>query len=270
MNEVAKDENTWCVYVHISPSNKYYVGITSQKPERRWDNGNAYLKKNKKGEFTQPPFAHAILKYSWESFNHKVLYRELTKEEAEHKEMRLIALLKSNDGRHGYNVRIGGSATKLSDKTRKKLSESQKGEKGSFYGKHHTNEVKRKLSEMNKGVNHPMYGKHLSEEHKNKISQSLKGEKNPNHKSRLTDERKNKIREHMREICKLGVIRKSVYCIELNKTWDSMSDAKKETGACHISSVVNGHRKSSGKHPVTGEPLHWEYVENMELKNKIA
>ena len=259
--------NNWCVYVHISPSKKYYVGITSQKPERRWDNGNAYLKKNKKGEFTQPPFAHAILKYSWENFEHRILYSELSKEDAEKKEMRLIALLKSNDGRHGYNVRSGGSTSKLSEETKRKLSEAQKGEKGSFYGRKHTEETKRKISEKIKGVNHPMYGKYLSEEHKRKIGESKKGEKNHNHKSRLSEEQLKKISEHCRMIGKMSNCNKAVYCTELNKQWESMTDAKKETGAFHISSVVHGRRKSSGKHPITGEPLHWVLVENMKFED---
>ena len=31
---------TWIVYGHISPSGKVYVGITSQNPKVRWQNGN--------------------------------------------------------------------------------------------------------------------------------------------------------------------------------------------------------------------------------------
>ena len=26
------------VYIHIFPNNKVYIGITSQKPKRRWNN----------------------------------------------------------------------------------------------------------------------------------------------------------------------------------------------------------------------------------------
>ena len=35
-------EKKWTVYIHISPSNKYYVGITSREPELRWKNGKGY------------------------------------------------------------------------------------------------------------------------------------------------------------------------------------------------------------------------------------
>ena len=29
-------QDTWCVYRHISPSNKVYIGITGRKSELRW------------------------------------------------------------------------------------------------------------------------------------------------------------------------------------------------------------------------------------------
>lgn len=30
------EERKWTVYVHRSPSRKYYIGITSKKPNQRW------------------------------------------------------------------------------------------------------------------------------------------------------------------------------------------------------------------------------------------
>lgn len=30
------EEKKWCVYIHTSPSNKAYIGITGRKPEERW------------------------------------------------------------------------------------------------------------------------------------------------------------------------------------------------------------------------------------------
>ena len=57
----------WCVYVHISPSNKYYVGITSKEPKVRWGhNGNAYQ--------TQY-FSNAIKKYGWDNWGDGVYSR---------------------------------------------------------------------------------------------------------------------------------------------------------------------------------------------------
>lgn len=32
----------YTVYIHITPNNKYYVGITSKDVNIRWRNGNGY------------------------------------------------------------------------------------------------------------------------------------------------------------------------------------------------------------------------------------
>ena len=55
----------------------------------------------------------------------------------------------------------------LSEETKKKMSEAQKGEKSYWYGKttwmkgkHHSEETKKKMSESMKGENNPNYGKH--------------------------------------------------------------------------------------------------------------
>ena len=56
---------------------------------------------------------------------------------------------------------------------------------------------------------------------------------------------------------------KSVYCIELDKHFASIRSAAKEVGVSYpsISQYLSGKngRKSAGKHPITGEPLHWMY-----------
>lgn len=55
-----------------------------------------------------------------------------------------------------------------SEDTRKKMSESKKGDNNPFYGKHHSEETRIKMSESQKG-------KHHSEEIRRKISESMKG-----------------------------------------------------------------------------------------------
>jgi hypothetical protein len=63
----------------------------------------------------------------------------------------------------------------LSEETKRKISEGQKGENNQFYGKTHTDEQKKKWSEERSGPNHPWYGKHHSDETKQTISSKLKG-----------------------------------------------------------------------------------------------
>lgn len=111
-----RENKKWTVYVHISPSNKYYVGITSMIPTYRWANGQGYC--------TQI-FYRAIEKYGWNNFEHEIFASNLTKEEAEQIEIKLILLLASNDYRYGYNIDGGGSTKKnVSDCTRQKISKN--------------------------------------------------------------------------------------------------------------------------------------------------
>lgn len=55
---------------------------------------------------------------------------------------------------------------------------------------------------------------------------------------------------------------KKVYCVELDKVFNSIRDVERELGinSVHVSDACKGKRKSCGKHPVTGEKLHWKYV----------
>ena len=118
-NEI-KNHN-YCVYMHISPSGKIYIGQTGMTPERRWGkNGAYYLKKKNNGEYVQRVFAHAILKYGWDNFEHKIIATNLTKEEADNLEKLFIHKLNTMDSQYGYNLREGGSRGKLSEEARKK------------------------------------------------------------------------------------------------------------------------------------------------------
>ena len=56
----------FCVYKHVSPSHKVYIGITSRKPKKRWVNGEGYSNNDY--------FTKAIKKYGWDNFKHEILY----------------------------------------------------------------------------------------------------------------------------------------------------------------------------------------------------
>lgn len=145
-----KDRN-YVVYKHTSPSDKVYIGITCQNPpEKRWKNGNAY-KYNKH-------FYNAIQKYGgWDSFKHEILFKNLTKEEAEEKEIELIAFYKSNQSDFGYNIANGGNCKgTVSEETKKKLSIAHIGKKLSQEHiekirenskRQYTDELRRKIAE---------------------------------------------------------------------------------------------------------------------------
>lgn len=128
----------YTVYKHIL-NNKVYIGITRQQPKKRWLSGYGYIE--------CPRFYNAIKKYGWENVKHEILFTGLTKEQAEQKEIELIASYKSNDRRYGYNIDNGGNCVgKCSDSHKNKLSKAMRGKNNPFYGKKHSEESKRKIS----------------------------------------------------------------------------------------------------------------------------
>lgn len=115
--------NNYTVYMHtVIPTGKRYVGITCQNVRRRWGgNGCAYTKSQY--------FAKAIAKYGWDNIKHEILFTGLSKDEAEAKEIELIALYDLTNHSNGYNIAKGGGGTvgvKASEETRRKLSLSHK------------------------------------------------------------------------------------------------------------------------------------------------
>lgn len=101
----------------------------------RWKNGKGYLSLTN-GEYRQPHFAKAILKYGWDNFDHEVVASHLTKEEANTFEVLLINKLHTTDKECGYNICSGGN-----------LSDNQRGKK-------FTAEHKKKLSDAKNKSKH--------------------------------------------------------------------------------------------------------------------
>lgn len=95
-----RENNKWTVYIHTSPSGKYYVGITSKQPNQRWQNGKGYSK-NKH-------FYNAIKKYGWNNFEHEIIAEHLTKKEACNFEKTLIKEIRSSCKESCYNITSGG------------------------------------------------------------------------------------------------------------------------------------------------------------------
>lgn len=148
---------TYFVYVHVNKiNNKKYVGITSQNPSLRWGgNGFRYTRDR------HPKFNSAIKKYGWDNFEHIILEKELSYEEAITKEKYYIKLYDSFN--NGYNSTLGGEGTIghepwnksknqiYNENTLLKMSESKK---GNTYrrGKKCTDEQKVRISESHKGL----------------------------------------------------------------------------------------------------------------------
>ena len=177
--------SNYCVYQHTSPSGKVYIGITNNV-KRRWGcNGIHYMNKRKNGQFVQQSFARALLKYGWINFKHEILFDNLSKEEAQAREIELIASYKKQG--LSYNIANGGEG--VSGIKHPPLSEERRAQISAFMKEHH-----------------PMKGKHHTEEAREKISQAGKGRKMPEEWCRKLSERmtgkplseaaKQKLREH--------------------------------------------------------------------------
>ena len=153
------------VYKHTFPNSKVYIGITCQEPNDRWLNGKGYRH--------NAYMVNAIQKYGWDNIKHEVLFDNLTKEQAEEKEIELIALFNSNRREYGYNIESGGHyAGVMADETKIKISKSSKGRKM-------PKEVMEKLRMINTG-------RVVSQETREKMSKShydCSGSKNPSAKA---------------------------------------------------------------------------------------
>ena len=120
-------------------NNKKYIGVTSQTPCARWQNGKHYSRHKK--------LYNDILKYGWDNFSHEVLYTDLTEDEAKEKEIELIE--KWDLINKGYNTLRGGTIPKHNEATIKKLQELNKRENNPFYKRKHT-ETSKKLMSKNR------------------------------------------------------------------------------------------------------------------------
>lgn len=240
-----ENKNNYTVYMHISPTNKVYIGITCQSVEERWRKGKGY-----KG---CTHFNNAIKQYGWDNFRHLILFENLTKQEAERQERFLIDKFDSTNKKKGYNIENGGNSNgKHSEETKRKIGNANRGCR-------HTEETKRILSEKHKG-------KKLSEEHRKKLAEHLnkyrgwnKGRRTPddvrlkiaisNTGRKLKPEDKRKVSESKN---------KKVRCLETGEIFISAKEANLRMHNKPYGTIYrvceNGYGYAYG--------FHWEYVKN--------
>ncbi len=233
-----EEQNKYTVYIHISPSTKKYIGITSQKPISRWGkNGQNY--KNRY-------FKNAIQKYGWENFKHEILFEKLNQEEAKAIEIKLIEQYNTTDRLYGYNISKGGdTGNGLSGINHPLYGIHKLGKNSPNYGKHHSQISKDKISEAHKlmiGELNPFYGKHHSDETKEKIRNQNKG----------------------RFIGKENPRAKPVICLETGIIYDTVKIAADENNL-HSGNIVNSCEMKRNK---TGN-LHWQYLQDYKNGIKI-
>lgn len=219
------ENKKYTVYMHICPNNKKYIGITKQLPEKRWLNGKGYQTNNY--------FYKAIKKYNWDNIKHEILYTNLTKNEAEQKEIELIDYYKSNQRKFGYNIQNGGNVHCVSEKTKQKISKTIK-EKEIY--KNNPNCFKKGHKPWTTGLK-------LSEEHRKILSKAHIGLK-------LTPIQKEKVLK----VLKHNQLKRRKPILQYDKNgvfiqeWDSANEVEKQLkiNHSHIGQCCKGERKTSG------------------------
>ena len=198
------------IYVRTNKFNgKQYVGQATNLKERqyKWNDLNQ--------PYAGPAINAARAKYGIEAFGFEIL-KECEDDELDYWEKYYIKELNTK-APYGYNLTEGGggmSGYTLSEETKRKIGEANKGKKRS-------EESKQKISESQKGEKNNMYGKHLSEEHKKKLSEALKGIKR-------SDEAKKKISEALKGIKRSEETRKKMS--EIRKGRKHSEEIKRKIG----------------------------------------
>lgn len=254
--------NNYTVYEHINKINgKRYIGVTKQKPEKRWENGKGYIH-NKH-------FYQAIEKYGWkEGFEHKIICSNLNEEAAYTMEQILIEQYDLTNPNKGYNINQGGfqRGPKHFEKMIKWANEHKKFGQELYNSKKvkciETGDVFGSIQEAERWAgstkirevcekrrehagHHPLTKELLSWEYA-KEDDIVTIEYHSN--DRL-EKNKNRI--------------KKVKCLTTGIIYNSAAEAEKNTGicACNILRVCSGKRKTAGK-------MKWQYYEDNLLKGE--
>ena len=228
------DKNNYCVYMHVNKINdKKYIGLSSNV-KRRWaSNGKNYY---------DQVFGTAIQKYGWDNFEHIIVKNNLTKQEACDLEQNLIKKYKTKDKKYGYNRSDGGDC----------------GSKGAFNSQ---------LRRIKKVYQYDLDGNFIKEfvsiadairevaptiKNSGNIPSCCNGKRNQAYGFQWSYKycgskinkyiSKEEITSHKKS--------KAVFQYSLNgdfiKKYDSITEAKKETGFSGIQACVSGKNKTSG------------------------
>lgn len=255
---------------------KVYIG-KSFDIKKRWSNHRYELNK---GIHVNNHLQSAWNKYGADNFEFSIVE---TCDEDSLSDKEIYWIKETDAYGSGYNQTEGGEGSHLSDDIKNKIgaaakewwsnpenknrmSEQRKGEGSYWYGKTFPDDMVKKLSESHKNPSEEIRrkqseahkGNKLSEEAKSKISKANKGRKiSEETRKKISDAKTGRKEPWAREVC----------CIELDKVFRCAKDASIECGitCSNIYMCLNGYRKSAGKHPITGEKLHWVYFDEWQV-----
>lgn len=178
---------TGVIYKYTSPSNKVYIGQTTDEEMRKYRFKTSV-------NYGGLKIDNARKKYDISEWKYEVMVKKYyINEEDATNDLDLLEtyyISKYDSYKNGYNSTTGGDGArgqKISEETKEKLRISMKGENNPFYGRHHTEETKKKIRENNKWyrpteetrkkLSEKSKGRHLTEETKKKIGMGNRGNK---------------------------------------------------------------------------------------------
>lgn len=269
----------YTVYKHTAPNGKVYIGITSKKPSKRWDNGKGYR------DCTL--MMRAVDKYGWENFTHEIIATGLCKQDAEAMEVELIRKYRSAEREFGYNLETGGNACHVaSEETRQKMSAARMGHETSEETRQKIRKALtgRKLSDDHvakvRAYAETRKGVPLPEETKQKISKALTGQiRSEEYRQHIREAHLGKIFKSEETRQKISESKKasprtprgsdnpkahSVICVETGEVFETLTRAAEAKG---IKSVSNLSRSCRNKNVKCGGYT-WRYYEDFNSANK--
>ena len=133
------------VYLLTFPNGKKYCGFTSNTLQKRWSKKRC------------PLVYRAILKYGWDNISKECVFSSSNRQETLEKEKEIIALFELTDPDKGYNLHATGSDFFLTEEGRQRIIEGLRNRKPSEalrvanLGRTVSEETRRKISESKKG-----------------------------------------------------------------------------------------------------------------------
>ena len=260
-------------------NNKVYIGQSCDIISR-W---GEHLRALRGNYHVNNHLQHAWNKYGEDNFDFSII-KEC--DECHLDDEEIYWILKYDSYNNGYNQTKGGGGIrgfKHSEETRQKISEITKGENAPWYGKKRSNETKAKIGQSSKKMWTDEFRRYMSSVHRGKIiSEEAKQKMSKSQKERWTDELRSEFSKKFsgegnpmygkrffgKDNPNYGNHKLAgannpnchrIYCPELDEVFWGIKDAFDKYGVnrTSISQCLSGKRQSAGKHPITGEKLHW-------------
>jgi group I intron endonuclease len=177
------------VYKIVSQiDDKIYIG-GSKNIESRW---KWHVNRLRHGNHSNPHLQHAWNKYGESNFFIESV-EECNVELLDLREQYWIDTTKCLDPDIGYNIAPRAGIPPMTEETKRKIGDANRGKVSWIKGKHHTDETKEKIRESNSGdgnhmkgklgEKHHFFGSHHSEDTKGKMREAKLGKLN-NHSSK--------------------------------------------------------------------------------------